>query len=267
MKKSLVLYKSFMGFSAIAAAAAFVFYCFVPDIRGSSRIVMIFMQIMTALWFVFAVFECGMRTPLFFRLSRTVRIVICSVLAAGLLLSLSLETQILSFSSRHELSDRAEAILILGAGLRGSRPSGSLQCRLEEAVKLAHLAPHLPVIVSGGRGPDEEYEETLVMSAWLTERGISPDRIIPESKSRTTRENFRFSRRMFPWRNPEKPCAYVVTNSFHEFRACLTGRDHGWACIPWAAPDYPLTWPVMHVREQMAILKHLLHPARFQSEK
>lgn len=263
MKKPLILYRSFMGLSAAAAAAAFAFLLSVPAMTGDGRIILRFLKLLTSLWCVFSLFECFAPKPLIPRLGKNVRASLSCAAASALILSATLETMILSDASEHRLSDRADAILVLGAGLRGGRPSPTLRRRLAEAARLAELAPDLPVIVSGGQGPDEDCPETEVMKDFLVQHGVAPERIVPESRARTTRQNFQFSRHLFRWKNPGKPCAYVVTNSFHMFRACLTGRDDGWDCIPWSSSDEPWIWPILHLREQLAILKHLVHPARF----
>lgn len=50
---------------------------------------------------------------------------------------------------------------------------------------------HNYVVVSGGQGMDEEVSEAFAMKEYLTNKGISEDRIIMEDKSTNTLENIK----------------------------------------------------------------------------
>ncbi len=250
-------------FGALSA----VFYCFllmVPVVSGNTRILLwiLYMVLPFVCFLLFT--EAFRKEPLFFRLKKWQRYGIVCLLLCSLALSAVMESLILYYGKRHEISDRAEAIVILGAGLFGSTPSPTLKRRLHAGLALAERCPSLPVIVTGGQGPGEDCPEGDVMALYLEENGLDPARIVIENKSKTTRENFRFARSLVNWKNPEKPCAYVISNEFHMFRACWTGRDAGWDCIPWSASDEPYLWSINHFREQLGIVKHFIHPARYR---
>ncbi len=109
-------------------------------------------------------------------------------------------------------------VIVLGAALRGDRPSLSLRTRLEAAREYLTEHPKAVCIVSGGQGPDEIYTEASVMKAWLADRGIDPQRIYVEDQSTSTFENIRLSREVIEQNGLTSQVA-IVTQDFHQFRA------------------------------------------------
>ena len=88
-----------------------------------------------------------------------------------------------------EEADRADYLLVLGAGIYDDQPGKTLACRLETARQQLEANPNQIAILCGGQGFDEIMPESTVMKNWLIERGISPDRLIEENRSRNTVEN------------------------------------------------------------------------------
>ncbi|WEV58271.1 YdcF family protein [Bifidobacterium sp. ESL0728] len=87
-------------------------------------------------------------------------------------------------------------IIILGAGLQGTKPTPLLRGRIDKAVDLWNRQhSHGLFIVSGGQGADEEISEAEAMKRYLIEeRGVPADKIIKEDRSTTTLENLRNSK-------------------------------------------------------------------------
>lgn len=87
-------------------------------------------------------------------------------------------------------------IIILGAGLQGTKPTPLLRGRIDKAVDLWNRQHrHGLFIVSGGQGADEQISEAEAMKRYLVEeRGVPGDRIIKEDRSTTTLENLRNSK-------------------------------------------------------------------------
>ena len=79
----------------------------------------------------------------------------------------------------------ADYLLVLGAQVVGTQPSGVLSDRLEAALTYLQTYPQATAIVTGGQGPDEGISEARCMYNWLTERGIDPQRIWLEAVSYT----------------------------------------------------------------------------------
>ena len=84
-------------------------------------------------------------------------------------------------------------IIVLGAGLHKDKPSKLLQCRLNKAYDYAAAHPDTLVITSGGQGRDEWLPEGDAMRDYLIAKGLPADRVLAESGSTSTEENFAFS--------------------------------------------------------------------------
>ncbi len=95
-------------------------------------------------------------------------------------------------------SAAADVVIVLGAGLRGDRPSRLLRTRLESARKAAE-ARNASLLVTGGQGRQELIPEAVAMQRYLLEQGVSPGNIFVEDKAKNTKENLELSR-IF-WKN------------------------------------------------------------------
>lgn len=111
----------------------------------------------------------------------------------------------------------ADTIIVLGAKLIGSEPSTMLRLRLEEALRLyeANYAPS--IIVSGGKGWDEEISEAAAMKAFLVRRGVPESVVYIEEQSKNTFQNLAFSQAVMRERNLSN--AIIVSNASHIRRA------------------------------------------------
>uniref|UniRef100_UPI0025F8263F YdcF family protein n=1 Tax=uncultured Clostridium sp. TaxID=59620 RepID=UPI0025F8263F len=96
---------------------------------------------------------------------------------------------------KHDTSD-SQYILVLGAGLKdGYNPSATLRYRLNAAIDCVETYGNTGIIVvSGGQGADEKISEAEAMKKYLIDYGVPENRILVEDKSRTTDENFEYSR-------------------------------------------------------------------------
>lgn len=119
----------------------------------------------------------------------------------------------------------ADAIIVLGAKVIGREPSTMLRLRLDEAVKLYRQGYAPFIIVSGGRGPDEEISEAEAMAAYLAAHGIPADRILSEPASHTTLENLVNSRAIME--NRGLATAIIVSNASHLHRSLILARYLG----------------------------------------
>ena len=83
--------------------------------------------------------------------------------------------------------------IVFGAKIKESGPTATLAARLDAAVDALKCDPEGICIVTGGKGPDEPEAEAASMKRYMTERGISPERILVEDKASNTIENIRNS--------------------------------------------------------------------------
>ncbi|MCC8045405.1 MAG: YdcF family protein [Clostridiales bacterium] len=173
-------------------------------------------------------------------------------------------------------------VIVLGAQVRGTKPSLSLLKRLERAAEYAEENPDTVLILSGGQGPDEGISEAECMYRYLTEAGISEDRLIREDASTSTRENLVFSSEIIRglqisdysgtasvlWAETEAGTTIhgddsqmvtasvgVLSNDFHIYRALLLAKSVGYTNISGIPADSVLGMqPHNILREICAVL-------------
>ena len=149
-------------------------------------------------------------------------------------------------------------VLTLGAKVEATGTPGKvLRRRLETTYKMMTEREDLVVIVSGGQGNDEPISEALGMKNYLTERGISPDRIILEDKATSTIENIKNTMEILD--AFDYSAIAVVTTNFHlpraEYLCSRLGVDMQKAYF-YPAPDTGLyTLYTILVREYMSYCK------------
>ncbi|MDR2752610.1 MAG: YdcF family protein [Clostridiales bacterium] len=152
-----------------------------------------------------------------------------------------------------------DAILVLGGSLHGEELSPPLRARLEVALKYAQDNPSSLLVVSGGQGPGEDIPEAQAMARYLTEHGISEDRIIQEDSSKSTEENISFSKTLLDGTLGEGWNTVIVTNRFHIFRALKTAKKFELDVQPLAAPSRPFyLLPNNYFREYAAIIYYFV---------
>ncbi len=150
--------------------------------------------------------------------------------------------------------DTEQTMIVLGCGLEGKRPSQMLWRRLTAAQAYLQQHSDIPVIVSGGQGSDEIMSEAQCMKNWLTDHGISEERIFMEDRSASTYENLSFSGTVIAENSlPEK--IIIVTNNFHSCRAAMIARKQGYSCTSVPASTTWWLFPVSVLREVFGIAK------------
>lgn len=156
----------------------------------------------------------------------------------------------------------ADAVVVLGAGVNGTRPSLSLRTRLDAALDYLEKNPDIPVVLTGGLGYGEEITEARCMYDWLTARGVDPARLILEEQAGNTAENFAFSKKLLEEQgvDPAEDLVAVVTNDFHIARAKLIAAKQGYGYAFGVPAELP--WKHLEVnyylREAFAMVKTLI---------
>jgi uncharacterized SAM-binding protein YcdF (DUF218 family) len=162
-------------------------------------------------------------------------------------------------NARNYTIENPDYLVILGAGLNGDQPSLTLQKRLQTGLSYLEKHPHLPVIVTGGQGPGETSSEAEAMSNYLQQHGLNRDRIILESYSRSTMENFVFTSKILEERGEKKPVRIMlITNDFHLLRSKILAERNGFVVGCLAAPTPGYLLPANLLREYFALIKSLL---------
>ncbi len=204
----------------------------------------------------------GLFMPAFKRLCgkyRAVRIpaFLLSLAYAAAALVFAVTTVLILVCSK-EPTGSADALIVLGGGIRGEYPTLTLKYRLDKAIDYLEKNHECLAIVSGGQGADEIVTEASVMKSYLITHGISEERIFVEDRSRSTEENFRFSKELLATKLNENAEVVFVTTRFHVFRAERVAQKQGLSAqgIP-AKGVWYITFND-YLRESIAISAYLL---------
>jgi uncharacterized SAM-binding protein YcdF (DUF218 family) len=150
----------------------------------------------------------------------------------------------------------ADFVVVLGSGLLyGGRVPPLLASRLDrgQAVFRALAARGDPVlIVSGGKGSDEQVSEADAMAGYLAARGFPADRIEREDQSASTEENLANSKAIMDRLRPGATCV-IVTSNYHVFRTAMIARRIGVRGQVTGARTAGYYWPSATLREFAAV--------------
>lgn len=148
-----------------------------------------------------------------------------------------------------------DAVIVLGAGLRGEDVTVLLALRLDTAYEYWQRNPDAYIVVSGGQGADEVIPEALAMRNYLLRRGVPDEVIIMEDKSTSTRENFRFSKAILDKKLKSGYKTAYVTTDFHSYRAGVIAAQEG---LRSTHANSNLSWylvPTNYLRESVGVIK------------
>lgn len=164
--------------------------------------------------------------------ARWAKRILLALLAAGFAFFAVLEVWVISWARTDEETP-VEAVVVLGAGVDGTRPSLSLLTRLEAALDYLQDKPEIPIVVTGSRGRGEDISEARCMYDWLTGRGVPPERIILEEQADDTEQNVRYSKALLAGMGiGEGSSVAIVTGGYH---LCRASRLWGEGAVPVAA--------------------------------
>lgn len=168
---------------------------------------------------------------------------------------------VLVFCASHQkVEPGKDAVIVLGAALRGQRVSKLLAYRLDVAIDYATVNPETVIVVSGGQGPHEVRSEASAMADYLEQKGIDKNRIILEERSTSTQENFLFSKRLLDERFGERnySCAFA-TSGFHVWRAERVAKKVGLADCLGMGGKYDVYLAFNHyLREFLATVEYVI---------
>ena len=154
-----------------------------------------------------------------------------------------------------------DAMIVLGAGIRGDMPSVILASRLNTAVEYHNTRGEVPIVVTGGIGQGVTLSEAEVMRRFLTARGIDERIIFKEAESTSTIENITFARVVLQKHGFDvyNMTVGIVSNEFHLYRALLIAESAGFNAVGIAArtPGRGMQ-AVNFFREAFALAAHLI---------
>lgn len=149
-----------------------------------------------------------------------------------------------------------DAVLVLGAGIRGDQVTLPLKMRLDKAIAYNRKNPAAYIVVTGGRGFQETITEASAMERYLLAQGVSGGRIIKEENATSTNENMRFSKEILDSYFDTDYKIAVITNGFHIYRSVSIAKEEGFETVSHlhAGLQWYNSIPC-YLRESLAILK------------
>ncbi len=173
---------------------------------------------------------------------------------------LSTSSRVVATEEEVPLGEKADAILVLGAGVRADNsPSNMLEDRLLTALSLYERGVAENIIVSGDHGT-ANYDEVNVMKSYLIEKGIPSERIFMDHAGFSTYDSLYRAGAIF---GAER--LVVVTQRYHSYRALMIGDSLGMECAAVWAPVITGQHPVYpkqgwySLRESVARCKDFLY--------
>lgn len=191
---------------------------------------------------------------MFLRVPKAVRMGAAMLMGVGILLFLGAEILIIS-QMTGKAQPGLDAVVVLGAQVKGTRVSRALAQRLNKAAEYLQENPKTYVIVSGGQGHGEDITEARAMSLYLQEAGIEEERILMEERSVNTAQNLRYS---FEMLKDSDDTVGLVSNGFHVFRAVHIAKAQGKEVQGIAAVTDWWMLPHYMMREAFAVGKDFL---------
>jgi uncharacterized SAM-binding protein YcdF (DUF218 family) len=128
-------------------------------------------------------------------------------------------------AGRRTTSGKADVAIVLGAAVYPSGPSPVFEERIKHAIDLYRAGKVRTLLFTGGYGQSAELAESTVAKRYAVNRGVPPEAILIETKSRTTRENLLQAGRLM--RKNGFSEAMVVSDPLHLKRALKMAGDLG----------------------------------------
>ena len=148
-------------------------------------------------------------------------------------------------------------VIVLGCKVNGSTPSLMLKDRLDVAYNYLIENPESKCILSGGQGPKEAIPESEAMYNYLINKGISPERLYKESKSKNTEENIKLSAVILKENNLGTKVV-IATDGFHQMRAGLLAKNEGLKAYAVSSSTKLHLFPTYYVRELYGLMEQII---------
>ena len=230
MKKSLVgksnlIYKAFMIIGIILVLYYLVLKLMFGFIAFSSMFCMLGIVLI-----IYSFIELKFQINIWGKIPKIIRNIVTILFTIGLVLFISVEGLII-YNGHHVDKEKPDYLMVLGAGLRGTKLSTSLLYRLETALDVHELYPDVKIIVDSSQ-------------------------IIMEDKSTDTYENFLYTKKILDEESEVKdPTVTVISNNFHMFRAKFLAKEVGINTLGYPAPSHKVSAVVFYVREFFGVIK------------
>ena len=147
---------------------------------------------------------------------------------------------LVGFGNTSSVDYTEDAVIVLGAGIRGDQVTQVLQFRLDSAVEYHRKNPNALIVVTGGMGLQETVTEAYAMEQYLLRRGIPQEKILKEEQATSTQENMKFSKTLLDAYYKRDYSVVVITNNFHLYRGVQYAKQAGFEDV--SRKGAPLVW-------------------------
>ncbi len=154
----------------------------------------------------------------------------------------------------------AAYVIIPGAKVNGTVASLTLDRRIRGAAEYLLANPDSVAVATGGQGEGEDLPEAAVIARELERLGISPDRILKETRSTSTRENLLFALALIEAAGGSgSDPTVIVSSAFHLYRAQRLAAAAGFQAVSGkGCPSMVYLEPHYFAREAAALVKEKL---------
>ena len=165
------------------------------------------------------------------------------IFAYAAFVSLMLLTIAAQCNAGSDVPKNADAVIVLGAGVRNGVAGETAQRRCNAAMQYAEENGSLLV---------------LTMQRYVISKGFPEERTIVEDKSKSTYQNFLFAKQLLDERFPDGWTAVFATSDFHVYRAKLAAREAGMELKGVGSKSKWYMIPNFYLRETLATLRYWL---------
>lgn len=149
------------------------------------------------------------------------------ILGVGLVVVIVFVAFLLIFGSSDNVTKKEDAVIVLGAAVHGDRPSAVLADRLDAAVEYYEQNKNAVIVVTGGKGMQENITEAAAMEKYLINKGVPKEKIIKEEMATSTYENFVYSKEILDKKFSSGYTIAYITNEYHIYRAGAIAKTAG----------------------------------------
>lgn len=181
---------------------------------------------------------------------------VVSVVLAFFWIGVSLFSVLYGIGSDDSVHYHEDALIVLGCGVKGDEPGTNLTERLDRAIEYHKKNPDAIIVVSGGKGDDENVSEAYAMEQYLIRHGVPAELIIKEDRATSTEENFLYSKEILNEYFDGDYTVAFITNDFHIYRSSTFAKLIGFTNATHAHSN--TTWYTVvpnGLRECITVLK------------
>lgn len=125
--------------------------------------------------------------------------------------------------SQKDQTQKADAAIVLGAGIWNNEPSPVFKERINHSIYLYKNGYVKSIIFTGGISDNKKFSESYVAKMYAIKNGVSPQDIFIEEKSKITQENLAFAKEITLQNNFSK--ILLVSDPLHMKRSMMMAKD------------------------------------------